>query len=190
MNPLPISARRLRHCTLRMKDRRLRGAAVCPFFDRTGRVSHLMILPPDGNRIHFVPWLPDDWLVPLFGPVKLRRLPNELPDIGSEATSIDVSLVHYDPWWLLDAPRYAHHGARAQLKATNCVGRLTKVVRMVYFHRDLSRATWVVIRRSRSRTEMIPWRADLLLPPREPQERQRRATPGEIWQLDPIWLQW
>ena len=189
-NPLPVSARRLHRRAAQATDRLLTEASLIPFFDRSGDVRWIILLTPESPDIFLVQHLPLRFRVPLWGPVELATVAKELQPLDRQRAAPLQRLWHWDPWWLLNDPRYAGHAAARILTSTNCAGRLTRKVKMFYFRRDLTRLTGVLIRK-KAGTELILWRAALLPPPEPaPAEPPPPAPAGLTWHLDPIWARW
>ncbi|MHC4443813.1 MAG: hypothetical protein ACYTF1_04810 [Planctomycetota bacterium] len=191
MNPLPVSARRLKNRTLKTRGRYIHEADIFPFFDRQGRIKWIMILAPDLPGIHVLPWSTGLFRVPIFGTVNLFDLDTPLQQITEENIKPIQTLWHYDPWWVLDRDDYIGHWAVNQLKATNCVNRFQKNIKMVYFRRDLSRLNMVHIQEKKKRESSYEgWKNTFLPPPAPATPPPTMPLTTTIWSLDPIWKRW
>lgn len=191
MNPLPVSARRLKRCSLKTVGRSIRKAGIFPFFDQQGCVKWVMIVAPDLPGIHVLPWSTGLFRVPMFGAIALFDLDTPLQQITEENLKPIQTLWHYDPWWVLDRDDYIGHWAVNQLKATNCVNRFQRNVKKVYFRRDLSRLNFVaVVSDKKKETSLIGWKESFLPPPAPAVPPPPTPRPTTIWSFDPIWKRW
>ena len=190
MNPLPVSARRLCHRDLQAADGPVRDVCLFPFFDRSGWVKHVMLLPAESTRIHVLRWHEGLFRVPMWAPIRSSASFVGLRPITEADADLLGALWHFDPWWMLDQPAYAGHWAVPTLKATNCADQLAQThrIRMVYFRRHLGRLSGVIIR-GPGKIQYAGWKADY--PP------AKESTPvhkhiGTVhakprWRLDPMW---
>lgn len=131
--------------------------------------------------------------MPLRGPIVCADEAGALQPIGEEEAKAVQALWHYDPAWVLSEDRYANHWATPLLKETNCAEQLGPGVRMVNFLRDLSRLSWVYLKRGMA-AEFRPWKSRFL-PARREAPRTPPAPPTAsrrepMWRLEPIWRPW
>lgn len=188
INPLPVSAGRLRGRTARFLDRSVRGVSLFPFFDRSGKIRQVMIALGDAQDLYLLPWGPHRIRVPFWDAVSVRNKLATLQQIGPTPLQALDGLWHYDPWWILDDDRYANHPAKRWLKASNCVDELQKNLSQVWYRRDLARLSWVTIREDDG-TAIKLWHSDML--PERPPPTPLPADPSgqrAVWHLDPIWM--
>ena len=144
INPLPVSAGRLRGRTIRFLDQSVRGVSLFPFFDRSGEVRQVMIVLRDSQELFLLPWGPNRIRVPFWDAVIVRHELATLQRIGPTPLQAIDGLWHYDPWWILDDDRYAGHPARRWLQASNCVDELKQKVSKVCYRRDLACLSWLI----------------------------------------------
>ena len=188
MLPL-VSAKALHRRTLRVGDEVFANASLLPCFDRTGRSTHVMIVHAEAAEIYLFPWRSGGFVVPLWGTITLAGESAWLKPITEDRLALLAGLWHYDPRWVLEAPRYQSHWAIAQLEATNSARSFTGDVRALWFRRDLSRISWVEIR-SFSEFNLQRWRPDLL-PDRPVAPRRTANRPSATgWRFDPVWARW
>ena len=192
---LSVSAQALHGRTLRIGEEVRHHASLFPCCERTGRTSHVIILHADSAEIYLLPWRRGEIIVPLWGAVRLIGESAWLKPIGEDQRDELQGLWHYDPCWVLKAPRYRRHWAVEPLEATNCVHEFTADVRGLRFQRDLSRIRWAQVR-SHSEFNLQPWSPDLLPPPPTPSQPRSpsrsptsRPTRGG-WRFDPVWARW
>jgi len=168
------TASSLKQRQVRLQDSVLEHAGLFPFFDRQGRVLALMLVTPTRPDIFFLEAGPDLVRVPWMGKVEIRSSLASLTDVDADRVLAYAGLWHYDPWWVLRAPRFEGHSAVPILKATNCAGSFLKLVHGCRFSRDLSRLQAVSVNSKKlsgwsalDRT-VIPFTPDLLPERTEP----------------------
>ena len=188
MNPLPIPARSLHRRKVRIGDDVFDDVSLFPFFNQAGQVKHVLVLRDDTSQICLMRWRPGDFAVPLWSAVKVTGESAWLPPLSEDGLEELAGLWHYDPWWVLNARRYRKLWAVDELKATNCVHKLTVDVKTLWFRRDLSRSNWVEVR-SHSEYNLQRWKARLL--PDPPASADHRGRQGAAtWRFDPVWARW
>jgi hypothetical protein len=183
---LSVSAKALHQRTLRVGKERHPGATMFPCFDQAGNSSHVLIIHRDSDQIFLLPWRPGDFANRWFSAMSLRVETAWLKPITEEAVADLDNHWHFDPWWLLTAPRFEKHWAVPPLRATNAVGRFNANVCKLWYHRNLGRITWIQVR-SHSEFNLQRWRPSLLPDQRTTRDSKtdRRRTVG--WQFDPVW---
>ena len=189
MPPFPVSATRLHECDVRLGELIIREASLFPFFDRSGRVCFVMLVRPASPALEVLEYQPERFRVPLFGLIEIdddggaRSLnPRRLESISS--------LWHFDPWWVLQASRYADHPGLRALIATNAVSRFVSPVVECYYVRDLSRVGWIHGKRGRHSSGYEAFGPEIL-PQTHPSAAAvgpHPATAATGWRLDPIWM--
>ena len=71
MNPLPVSAKSLHGRVVRVGNETFGGVSLLPFFNRDGRVKHVMMIRPESSEIYLLPWRRGDFVVPIWSAVRL-----------------------------------------------------------------------------------------------------------------------
>lgn len=179
----PVAARAIHRRPVKLGKRLLMRASVIPYFDSVGVARTVMVVWPASPRIAFLRLAPDLVQVPWLSAVKIAAAFDQARDVDAEeAASLTAGCWHWDPWWVLEAKRFAHHPAVPVLKATNCADRFRQPVRECYFARDLTHLVSVDVKGVVGR---VPYTPDLLpeIPaPASPARRHRG------WRLDPFWL--
>jgi hypothetical protein len=176
---------------VRLRDTVLEQASLFPFFDPRGQVQALMLVWPAASDILILEYRPDLVRLRWWGRIEVRSELAALRNVDGHAATAFAGLWHYDPWWVLRAPRFASHSAVPVLKATNCAGRFRTPVLGCHFSRDLSRLEGVTVKSKtisgvgaleRSYARFTP---ELLPRRREPAP----PYPGRReWELNPFWL--
>jgi len=193
MNVLPVSARSLHRGRVRIGDDVFENASLFPFFDHDGHVRQVLVLQGDSSQIGVLRWRASDFVVPLLSSVRVTGESAWLRPVSYDRLDELCGMWHYDPRWLLDAPRYRTHPLVEYLKATNCADRFSGNVRTLWFRRDLSRLSWVEVK-SFSEFNLQRWHEDFLPAKKPSMARPTAAAPKQrvvdAWQLDPVWAQW
>ena len=163
--------------------------SLFPVFTPAGTVTDLLVIASETGELFLMPWragvsIRSTWRHLRLGdvleaPRPLRR--EDLARIGQR--------LHYDPWWLLDAPAFASHWAVDPLKRTNCVSRLTRDLRTLLYTRDLSAVSHAVLKGKQGSLSLSAWRTSLLSRPAVAGETIGRPATlsGTGWKLEPIW---
>lgn len=188
-----VTARGLTRIACRLGPIECRNVALFPFFGSEGGARGLMILPPTGSEVY---WMPIEggsvyvrWMAPVFradtAPIPVVVGPEELAEMAR--------WWHYDPWWMLDQPRYQGLDGAEILKGTNAAPLLRKQhIRSIIYARDLSRIRWVVARPPGESAEWRRWSTGRL-PSRA--NTGSKSTPAKArssggvrrWRLAPMW---
>ena len=179
--------------TLIAKKRRVQDASVFPFFSRSGRVKHLMVLLPDFKTAFMIPFEQGIATVSFLGSVRLSM---DLVDIKSHSNVTDQQvdhLYHWDPNWHLSDERFTGYWSRNLIKQSNCAQDLGEKVRNLMFSRDLSLLDHFVMKSGWLNLFKTITPKMLLgpLPPRQSENADpaiEKKDPG--WQLNPIWKYW
>lgn len=166
-----------------------RNLSLFPMFTPAGTVTDLLVIAPETGELFLMPWraggpIEGGWRHTHLGnaleaPAPLRR--EDLARIGQR--------LHYDPWWLLDAPAFASHWAVDPLKRTNCVSRLPRDLKTLLYTRDLSAVSHAVVKGKDGSLSLRAWRTSLLsrsVAASETVERPANLS-GAGWKLEPIW---
>ncbi len=166
-----------------------RNLSLFPLFTPAGNVTDLLVIAPETGELFLMPWraggpIEGGWRHTHLGnaleaPAPLRR--EDLARIGQR--------LHYDPWWLLDAPAFASHWAVDPLKRTNCVPRLPDDLKTLLYARDLSAVRHAVLKGREGSPSLIAWRT--ALPTESSVIGETGGRPAKHsdaqWKLDPIW---
>lgn len=189
MNPLPVTARRLRHRAVQANDGVLPDVTFLPLFEASGNVRQVLLVSAAPAQVSLLDWSPGLVRVPVFGPIQLSQAAAALRPASDLQLSLSGTLWHFDRDWLLDQERFARGDAYQALRAGNCTDRWSEPVRMLWFRRDLSRVVLVGVRRNGG-VELKGW-SDRFLPKDRPHPKMPPRRPGAGarggWVLEPIW---
>lgn len=165
------------------------NVSLFPLFTPAGNVTDLLAIAPEAGELFLMPWgeggtIRGRWRHIRLGdaleaPAPLRR--EDLTEIGMR--------LHYDPWWLLDAPAFASHWAVEPLKRTNCVARLPRDLKTLLYTGDLSVVSHALVKGKQGSPSLIAWRTGNLSPAAVAGDTLGRPTKRSDaqWKLDPIW---
>lgn len=191
---LIIAGKKLYKATLSLKDERIKGISIFPFFDTSGDVKQLMILLPGLDKILMIPFKKGIISVSFLGRLKLSM---DLPQLMSysDFTGKQIeNLYHYDPDWALSHERFTKHWAQQLIKQTNCLNLIKEKVTSLRFSRDLSLLEGFAVEagylNTASRT-IKPEKILLQLHKAESEQSDYLIRPANReWQLSPQWNEW
>ena len=180
---IPILATRLIGRTIELAGEQFKGASILPFFDRTGRIQHIVITTGDSGDFFL---LSAEQTIVRLATLGTIRIPGSAKPLGKRSLRKIAQLWHYDPAWLLDDKPFRGHWARDALKNTNCVGRLRPGT-IVFYQGDFSRIQWILHRGEEGGLSVARWDDSRLpaIPPALKPQAWPKTSP--TWILDPIW---
>lgn len=183
------SQRSLRRRRIELEDGVLERAALFPFFDVEGTTRRVMLTSENSPRIYLLDWHGDLFERRWPRRNRLRQRFSEL----SDATDLDgdrlASLWHFDPWWVLNAPRYTGHSAVPVLRATNIPG-YSRDLTGLWFDGKLRRIAYVAEGSGEARRILRFDREFLARLGRQRMEAPRShvaAPRRDEWRLRPFW---
>ncbi|MFH1153581.1 MAG: hypothetical protein V1793_07185 [Pseudomonadota bacterium] len=178
--------------TIALKNERLKGASIFPFFCCSGQVRQLMIILPKADNILMIPFKRGLSLVSFFGVV---RMPMDLAQLRSYSNFMGKQiedLYHYDPDWTLSQERFSKYWARQLIEKSNCVDSIKENVQELQFSRDLSSLDCFALTSGPCMFRTI--KPEKLLAGLSPDKPDTDASIVEAahqgWRLDPIWNDW
>lgn len=178
MNPLPVSAARLAHCTARFQDATLTSCALLPLFDGRGLTAKVMLLSGDTGQYRLVDWWPGFVYVPQMGAVRI-----DIAWASPPRAAADRALWFYNRG-AVTAPNM--NSLCGELGCADSAMSLPRNIASVFWWRDLSRISLVLLK-EKGGLRFSRWKADWLpaAPPKRIEETP--VQPARGWVLDPIW---
>jgi hypothetical protein len=180
--PATISARRLHHTAVKLRDKVLMGASVFPMFDRQGTVWKVMVTWRGSSRILMLDYAPGRFTQNWWGIVVDASLAEERPLTPGSMPGL-ARLWHFDPWWVLREPRYGGGPELDILRKTNLSGRTPLPVYRLNFEGDLSRVRSVATERIGRPLPFDP----AVLPEHQVRRRRSRRAGKPVWRLEKLW---
>jgi len=179
MNPLPVSAGRLARRTIRFQDATLTNCALLPLFDGRGVTAKVMVLSADTRECRVFDWRPDLLYLPFLGAARVDALWATPQRVASGGR-----LWFYDRQGVAESRTSS---LRGELSLGNCASALPKSIVSVFWWRDLSRISGVVLK-EKGGVQFGRWKPDWL--PAAPPELVEEAPtqPERGWVLDPVWV--
>ncbi len=178
MNPLPVSAGRLARRTIRFQDATLTNCVLLPLFDGRGVTAKVIVLSADTRECRVFDWRPDLVYVPLLGAARVEML-----WATPQRAAAGGRLWFYDRRGIT-APSLS--SLCGDLGCINCAGLLPKNIASVFWRRDLSRISGVVLK-EKGGVQFGRWKPEWL--PAAPPELMQGTPPQPErgWVLDPVW---
>jgi hypothetical protein len=178
MNPLPVSAGGLARRSIRFQDATVTNGALLPLFDGRGVTLKVMVVSADTRECRVFDWRPDLLYVPLVGAARVDAVWATPQRIASGGR-----------FWLYDRRGTAESSTsslRGDLAVGNCASLLPRSVAGVFWWRDLSRISGVLLK-EKGGVQFGRWKPDWL--PAAPPEliEEKPAQPMRRWVLDPVW---
>ena len=178
MNPLPVSAGGLARRTIRFQDATLTNCVLLPLFDGRGVTAKLMVLSAYTRECRVFDWRPDLVYVPVLGAARLDMLWATPQRIASG-----------ERYWFYDRQGVAESCMRSLgggLSLGNCAGVLPRNIASVFWWRNLSRISGVLLK-EKGGVQFGRWKSDWL--PAAPPEliEETPVQPLRGWVLDPVW---
>ncbi len=181
----PLSALSLFRRPVDFIDGRRDNITLFPLFEGTGQVKKLVIVSDSPAQVSVIDWRPGLVEKPIFFPVRVKVLFQNLVDVSADEAYQSTGWWHYDPWCLLNESHLCEHPAAPPLRTTNCVDELGGRVSSLSFRRDLSQVALL--------TENVDgniYHRSLdsgRLPEREQVEYSAPKRESGTWVLRPFW---
>lgn len=175
---------------LEFLDQAVERASLFPFFDGEGTTRELMLTARDSSDILLFPYQPGRLRQRLFRPYRIALRRADLRDGSFEDAQRLATLWHFDPWWELAEPRYAHHSAVPTLRSTNVVG-FRETFDRIWFDSQLSRVR-LTATGAGEETKVKRFSPGLLAKAHHQRSQQSSqpaafAEPSSEWKLSPFW---